>query len=78
MTECFLWSKVQIRKIKNLKFLNQNMIQDSTLRLSDSPKRINQKTFGFNLYLASLYYLILIPPHVGVFETFTTAYMEEN
>jgi len=43
---------VQTRKIKNLKILNQNKIQDSTLRISDSPKRIIQKIFGFNLYLA--------------------------
>jgi len=42
---------VQISKIKNLKFLNQNKIQDSILRLTDSPKRIIQKIFGFTLYL---------------------------
>jgi len=57
----FYWihylSLVQIRKIKNLKFLNQNEIQDSTLRLADSAKRIDQKIFGFNLHLAKLFEL---------------------
>jgi len=45
---------VQIRKVKNLKILNPNKIQDSTLRLTDSSKRIIQKIFGFTLYLVKI------------------------
>jgi len=39
------------QKIKNLKFLIFYKIQDSTLRLTDSPKRIDWKIFGLTLYL---------------------------
>lgn len=41
-----------MRKIRNLKKLILNKIQESELRLTDSSKRINQKIFGLTLYLA--------------------------
>lgn len=41
-----------MRKIRNLKKLILNKIQESELRLTVSSKRFNQKNFGLTLYLA--------------------------
>jgi len=67
---------VQIRKIKNLKILNPNKIQDSTLRLTDSSKRIIQKIFGFTLYLVKTIIFQILPPYIGLQKAIRTAYME--
>lgn len=67
----------ETRRIRNLKKLIQNKIQESELRFADSMKRINKKIFGLTLYLANRLNKYHFSPYMVVFKNKCATYADE-